>query len=328
MRHEPLLRTTRLRLRPLVAEDAAAVHAALADPEVMAFWSSGEHRTLAATEAWLAAAVGRAEAKQAYEWAIEHRGEVVGRVAFHEPPWLGYFLAKSAWGKGLAVEALDIACHHAQAVLGFPVIQADVDPRNDRSLGVLARLGFEETARLRATWRVSGRWQDSVLLARPSPTAAATLAILPATRASDVAVARGLLGDYASSLGRDLSFQDFEAEHRDLPGAYAAPGGILLVAWRLGTPLGMVACRAREGGRAEMKRLYVRPEARGQGLGRALVDAVLAAAREAGHREMVLDTLPEMRGAQALYEEAGFVPIAPYYDTPITGTRFLGKAIG
>ena len=76
-----------------------------------------------------------------------------------------------------------------------------------------------------------------------------------------------------------------------------------------------------------MKRLYVAPRARGTGLGRALVEAIIGEARRIGHREIRLDTLPTMTAAMALYRRAGFVEIAPYYDTPVTGTRFFARAL-
>jgi ribosomal protein S18 acetylase RimI-like enzyme len=77
----------------------------------------------------------------------------------------------------------------------------------------------------------------------------------------------------------------------------------------------------------EMKRLYVAPEARGMGLGKALVEAVVEAAQRAGYRELRLDTLPDMLDAQALYTRLGFTRIDPYYDTPIEGTVFMGRAL-
>jgi ribosomal protein S18 acetylase RimI-like enzyme len=72
-----------------------------------------------------------------------------------------------------------------------------------------------------------------------------------------------------------------------------------------------------------MKRLYVAPEARGMGLGKALVDAIIQRAKELGYREIRLDTLPSMTGAQQLYKRAGFVEIQAYYETPLEGTLFL-----
>lgn len=326
-RHEPVLHTARLRLRPLLRSDLAAVHEAMSDPEVMAYWSSSSHRTQAETAAWLEEAVAMAAAQRSYEWAIEYRGRVAGRVALRAPPWLGYFLSRRAWGKGIGYEALEAVSACALDGLRLPAVRADVDPRNERSRRLLERLGFTETARLASTWRIGATWADSVVLARARPDAPGVLQVLPAASLSDAAVARGLLTAYAAWLGRDLSFQGFEREHRELPGEYAPPGGTLLLAWRLGAPLGMVALRRVDAARAEMKRLFVRPEARGRGVGPALVAHVIGAARTAGYRDVVLDTLPEMHAAQALYEGAGFIDIPPYYDTPIAGTRFLGLAL-
>jgi GNAT superfamily N-acetyltransferase len=145
----------------------------------------------------------------------------------------------------------------------------------------------------------------------------------------DLAATITLFRAYAAALSVDLAYQGFEAELAALPGKYAPPGGALLLARGAdGRPLGCVALRSMEpAGCCEMKRLYVAPAARGMGLGKALVEAVVDAARHAGYRELRLDTLPEMTDAQALYARRGFVRIAPYYDTPIAGTVFMGLAL-
>jgi ribosomal protein S18 acetylase RimI-like enzyme len=135
--------------------------------------------------------------------------------------------------------------------------------------------------------------------------------------------ARTLFVEYAQALGVDLSYQDFDSEVAGLPGDYALPGGRLLAA-RLGDELvGCVALRPLGEGVCEMKRLFVRPGHRGLGAGRALAEAVIAAAREAGYTAMRLDTLPQMQAAQAMYETLGFREIEPYYPSPVPGTRFL-----
>jgi len=141
----------------------------------------------------------------------------------------------------------------------------------------------------------------------------------------DLAAVAGLFRAYAASLGVDLAYQGFEAEVANLPGRYAPPAGRLLLARSAqGEPLGCIALRALETPRCcEMKRLYVAPAARGLGLGEALVRALIAEARAAGYSEMRLDTLPEMRSAQALYARLGFKAIEPYYATPVAGTAFL-----
>ncbi|MFO1068184.1 MAG: GNAT family N-acetyltransferase [Geminicoccaceae bacterium] len=134
---------------------------------------------------------------------------------------------------------------------------------------------------------------------------------------------------YAAALSVDLAYQDFAAELDALPGRYVPPAGALLLARGSdGQPAGCVALRPLGRGIAEMKRLYVVPAARGSGLGRALALAVLERARAAGHREVRLDTLPEMAGAQALYASLGFVAIPAYYATPVAGTRFMALRLG
>ena len=149
------------------------------------------------------------------------------------------------------------------------------------------------------------------------------LSIAPARDEADIAAAARLFAAYAASLPFDLSFQNFAAEQAGLPGKYAPPTGALLLAHRDGAVIGCVALRPFEGDRCEMKRLYIAPEGRGLGTGRALVTAIIAAARDAGYREMLLDTLPTMTAAIALYKSFGFGPIAPYYNNPVPGALFL-----
>ena len=136
-----------------------------------------------------------------------------------------------------------------------------------------------------------------------------------------------MLAEYADSLGIDLSFQDFAREVRDLPGDYVPPSGALLVAQGETAALGMVAMRQRGAGRAEMKRLFVRPAARGTGLGRQLVEAIITEARRDGYQEMCLDTLPSMGDAQRLYQRLGFHDVPPYYDSPVACTRYMALAL-
>jgi ribosomal protein S18 acetylase RimI-like enzyme len=153
--------------------------------------------------------------------------------------------------------------------------------------------------------------------------------ISPARSPADLQAVAGLFGAYAASLSVDLGFQDFAAELASLPGKYAAPAGELLLARGAdGQALGCVALRpmATEGC-CEMKRLYVSPQGRGLGLGRALIGAIIGEAVRAGYHEMRLDTLPSMAGAIALYRKAGFAPVGPYYDTPLAGTIFLGRPL-
>ena len=153
---------------------------------------------------------------------------------------------------------------------------------------------------------------------------------------ADLADVRQMLQEYVAWIGLDLAFQQIDEELAGLPGEYALPGGAMFVADLGGVLVGMVAIRpltAAARGEAittriaEMKRLYVRPAARGRGLAKRLIEHALQGAKRLGYEEVRLDTLPMMRDAQALYLSLGFVDIEPYYDTPIEGTRFMSKTL-
>jgi ribosomal protein S18 acetylase RimI-like enzyme len=157
----------------------------------------------------------------------------------------------------------------------------------------------------------------------------ASIRISPVETVAQIAKVAGLFQDYAASLPVNLEYQDFATELAGLPGKYASPHGALLIAENdAGEALACGALRGMpEAGRCEMKRLYVAPRGRGLGLGRAMAEAICAEAARLGYREICLDTLPTMTEAQSLYARLGFVEIAPYYDTPVTGTRFLARAV-
>jgi N-acetylglutamate synthase-like GNAT family acetyltransferase len=140
---------------------------------------------------------------------------------------------------------------------------------------------------------------------------------------ADIGDVRALLREYESTLAVPLGFQQFDREVAELPGAYAPPRGSLLIARESDDPVGCVALRPIELEICELKRLYVRPAARGSGLGRRLAEAALADARRLGYRRIRLDTLPGMEAAQALYEQMGFREIEPYTTNPVAGTQFL-----
>ena len=152
------------------------------------------------------------------------------------------------------------------------------------------------------------------------------LQIRPATSA-DLPNVRAMLREYVEWIGLDLAFQEIDAELDGLPGDYAPPRGALFVAVEGPVYLGMIALRPIDRTIAEMKRLYVRPEARGRGLARQLIARLCDEARRLNYTEIRLDTLPKMGEAQAIYETHGFVDIEPYYETPIAGTRFMSKKI-
>jgi putative acetyltransferase len=155
------------------------------------------------------------------------------------------------------------------------------------------------------------------------------LALVQAATAGDIAVVRELLVEYASWLEFKLCFQGFDEELRTLPGKYAPPRGRLLLALWDGRVAGMGALRPMDlPGICEMKRLYVRPEFRGHAIGRALVEKLIADAREMGYERMRLDTVPgKMDRAIELYRQLGFKEIAPYYATPVEHTLFMELAL-
>ncbi|MFO7696950.1 MAG: GNAT family N-acetyltransferase [Anaerolineae bacterium] len=139
---------------------------------------------------------------------------------------------------------------------------------------------------------------------------------------------RQLILEYAASLGVDLCFQGFEAELASLPGKYAPPEGALILARVGGEPAGCVALRPLDADICEMKRLYVRDDFRGLGLGRALVARIIEEARGRGYRAMRLDTLSTMDAAQRLYASFGFTYIEPYVHNPVEGAMYMELILG
>ena len=162
--------------------------------------------------------------------------------------------------------------------------------------------------------------------------------------ATDIPEVRSMLAEYVAWIGLDLAFQEIDAELAGLPGEYVPPHGALLVAEDEGKLIGMIGLRpldsqpssaglsavapgakveAQSAKAGEMKRLFVRPDARGRGLAKQLIAQLLEEARAIGYGEIRLDTLPMMGDAQSLYVSLGFRDIPAYYDTPIAGTRFM-----
>ena len=145
-----------------------------------------------------------------------------------------------------------------------------------------------------------------------------------AESAAEIAQARELFLEYAQSLGFSLCFQNFDKELAELPGDYAPPDGRLLLAEFEGQVAGCVALHKLEEGICEMKRLYLRPQFRGKGLGRVLADRIIGEARRIGYQRMRLDTVePVMKDAVAMYRRIGFREITPYCANPMAGALYM-----
>jgi len=154
------------------------------------------------------------------------------------------------------------------------------------------------------------------------------LPIRAAATSNDFAQARTLFQEYAEWLAVDLCFQGFAEELATLPGAYAPPRGMLMLAGPPDAAIGCIALRPlaadnASSAAAEVKRLYVRPVARGTGVGRRLVQTVIDGARAIGYGELKLDTLDRMAEARSLYAKLGFSECAPYYHNPIAGAVYM-----
>ena len=156
------IHSARLVMRRAREDDLAAVHAIMSDPEVMRYWSTPPHADVETTRAWLDGMI-TAPPEQGDDFVLEHQGRVVGKLGAWRLPEVGYYLAREAWGQGLALEALRAFTVHAFAHR-TDHLTADVDPRNLPSLRLLSRAAFRETHRAARTWEVGGVWCDSVYL--------------------------------------------------------------------------------------------------------------------------------------------------------------------
>ncbi|CDH45848.1 GNAT family N-acetyltransferase [Candidatus Contendibacter odensensis] len=151
--------------------------------------------------------------------------------------------------------------------------------------------------------------------------------IIQAQTTEEIEAARTLFREYQQFLGVDLCFQGFAEELAALPGCYAPPSGRLLLALEGTHAAGCVALRAREDGVCEMKRLFVRPDSRGQGLGRLLALQAVSEATALGYVVMRLDTLETLNSAMQIYTSMGFLRRAPYYVNPLSGVVYWERAL-
>ncbi len=162
------------------------------------------------------------------------------------------------------------------------------------------------------------------LSANSTTSAVQAFGVQEAESPQQIAALRGLFLEYAQSLGFSLCFQSFDKELAGLPGDYTPPQGRLLLATHEGAPAGCVALHKLDSTICEMKRLYVRPQFRGKGLGRELAERVIADARQIGYSQLRLDTVePMMRAAVVMYRQLGFREIPPYRENPIEGALYM-----
>ena len=174
----------------------------------------------------------------------------------------------------------------------------------------------------------------SVSASRAAPAARGvpSIELVEPSTAEGFDAARDIVREYARGLDVDLCFQDLDRELAELPGEYASPRGLLLLAWVDGALAGCGAFRPLAdvdyANACEMKRLYVRRAFRRFGLGRILAQALIDRATHAGYSSMLLDTLDEMEAARGLYRSLGFEEIPPYYFNPIAGARYLEVKLG
>jgi putative acetyltransferase len=159
-----------------------------------------------------------------------------------------------------------------------------------------------------------------------------TIRVVDAVGAEGLVHARNLFrayaAEFADSIAETLCFQGFDAEVVGLPGRYAPPSGCLLLVMDEDIPAGCVALRDLGDGACEMKRLYVASTYRGRGIGKLLVGEVIRRGERLGYRRMVLDTMPEMIGALALYREFGFVATTSYWEHPAERAVFMERLLG
>lgn len=160
--------TRRLRLRRAQPSDLDALHAVLSHPTATRYWSTLPHATPGQTQAWLAAMIA-APSEASDDFVVELEGRVIGKAGFYRLPEIGFILHPDHWGRGLALEAASAVIARAFARFEAPELTADVDPRNQASLGLLTRLGFHETGRAERTFQLGDEWCDSVYLALKRP---------------------------------------------------------------------------------------------------------------------------------------------------------------
>jgi RimJ/RimL family protein N-acetyltransferase len=164
-----ILRTQRLILRRPRSDDVAAMHAILRDPLAMRYWSTLPHTEVAETEAWIAKTIDAINAGECDDFFVEQDGLLIGKAGLWNRNEIGFLFSPAVWGKGYAREALQAVIDRAFRDGRHEEIRAEADPRNERCLRLLTRLGFRETGRAERTFHIGGEWSDSVYLSLAKP---------------------------------------------------------------------------------------------------------------------------------------------------------------
>jgi RimJ/RimL family protein N-acetyltransferase len=158
---EPRIETERLLLRRMRLDDADALHAIFRDPETMRYWSTLPHESLAQTLEFMTRTMDACDAAEADDFAVLFEGKLIGKAGVWQADEIGYVIAREAWGKGLASEAVRAVIARAFSQ-GRARLRADVDPRNLRSIKLLKNVGFRETGTAKRTYQIGDEWTDSV----------------------------------------------------------------------------------------------------------------------------------------------------------------------
>jgi RimJ/RimL family protein N-acetyltransferase len=164
-----ILWTQRLTLRRPRSDDVAAMHAILRDPLAMRYWSTLPHSAIDETVAWIAKTIDAINAGECDDFFVERDGLLIGKAGLWNRNEIGFLFSPTVWGKGYAHEALQAVIDRAFGAGGYEEIRAEADPRNERCLRLLARLGFRETGRAERTYHIGGEWSDSVYLSLANP---------------------------------------------------------------------------------------------------------------------------------------------------------------
>ena len=157
------IRTERLLLRQARESDIDAIHSVLSNPEATNYWFEPAQSSVQQSREWLTSMIQIPELT-GEDFIIEYDGRVIGKAGFHAFPVIGFILHPDSWGRGFAREALVAVIRRAFEVHQLEFIDADVDPRNERSLRLLKSLEFKEVGQAERTWNVGGHWCDSLYL--------------------------------------------------------------------------------------------------------------------------------------------------------------------